>query len=187
MTTERREYLALVSGAAAALAGCSSGGTDTTTEPEETTAATTAAPLTDTTVELHTEDVDEDSVFYFDPVGVHVAPGTTVTFEVKSGSHSTTAYAKNNPNADTRRIPDDADAWDSAVMKTVGETFEHTFSVEGTYDFYCIPHKPLGMVGRVVCGDPGGPAEGSMPPDGTVPTSDRILREGAVSHADFSD
>jgi hypothetical protein len=42
------------------------------------------------------------------------------------------------------------------------------------------------MVGRIVAGEPGGPAEGSMPPDGEVPESQTIVDQGAVSYSDFS-
>lgn len=30
------------------------------------------------------------------------------------------------------------------------ETFEHTFSVPGTYDYVCLPHEAAAMVGRIV-------------------------------------
>lgn len=30
-----------------------------------------------------------------------------------------------------------------------GETYEHTFRVEGTYRYFCIPHEPAGMVGSI--------------------------------------
>ncbi|MFC7080300.1 plastocyanin/azurin family copper-binding protein [Halorussus caseinilyticus] len=65
-------------------------------------------------------------------------------------------------------------------------TFSYTFEVSGTYDYFCIPHKALGMVGRVVCGEPGGPAEGSMPPDGDVPESQAIVDRGTISYEEFA-
>lgn len=111
----------------------------------------------------------------FDPVGLHVDPGDTVVWELESGAHSSTAYED--------RIPDGAETWDSGVLSESGATFTRTFEVEGTYDYYCLPHRSNGMVGRVVVGAPGGPAEGSMPTDGLVPESDRIVREGSVSYA----
>jgi len=122
---------------------------------------------------------------YFDPVGLYLKPGDSVTFVVKSGNHSATAYHQGNTYAETNRIPKDAPAWDSEVRQK-GESYEHTFEAVGTHDYYCIPHKPLGMVGRIIVGKPGGPAEGSMPPDGAVPKSSRILREESVSHDQFT-
>jgi len=58
---------------------------------------------------------------------------------------------------------------------------EHTFETAETYGYFCIPHKTLEMVGRVVVGEPGGPA------DGGVPESQRIVEEGAVSYEAFEE
>jgi plastocyanin len=77
---------------------------------------------------------------YFDPIGLHVDPGTTVRFEIAAGGHSATAYED--------RIPADASAFDSGVISSGG--FEYTFDEPGTYDYFCIPHESVGMVGRVV-------------------------------------
>jgi hypothetical protein len=73
-------------------------------------------------------------------------------------------------------------------MTEQGATFEYTFEEEGTYDYFCIPHKTLGMIGRVVCGEPGGPAEEGEIPDldglqsGEFPSSDAIVENGALSY-----
>lgn len=115
--------------------------------------------------------------FVFSPIGLHVEPGTTVTFRIVEGVHSSTAY--HPANGDSPRIPEAAEPWNSGTF-AMG-TYEHAFEVHGTYDYYCIPHRPYGMVGRIVCGSPGGPAEGSTPPDGRVPESGRIVSEGSVS------
>ncbi len=114
---------------------------------------------------------------YFDPIGLHVEPGTTLRFEVAAGAHSATAYES--------RIPAAASAFDSGVISSGG--FEHTFEEPGTYDYYCIPHKSVGMVGRIVVGSPGGPAEGSPIPDGDVPDSDTIVERGAVAYGSSAD
>ena len=108
---------------------------------------------------------------YFDPIGLHVEPGTTVRFEIAAGAHSATAYPD--------RVPADATAFDSGTISQ--GSFEHTFEVPGTYDYYCIPHKTVGMVGRIVVGSPGGPAEDSPIPDGEVPDSETIVQNGAVA------
>lgn len=107
----------------------------------------------------------------FEPIGLAVEPGTTVRFELESGSHSATAYED--------RIPDGADAFDSGTISAGG--FEHTFEESGTYDYYCIPHQSMGMVGRIVVGGPGGPAEERPIPHGEVPDSETILDQGAVT------
>ncbi|QIO24877.1 plastocyanin/azurin family copper-binding protein [Haloarcula sp. JP-L23] len=109
---------------------------------------------------------------YFDPIGLHVEPGTTVRFELAAGAHSATAYEN--------RIPADASAFDSGTISS--GAFEYTFEEPGTYDYYCIPHKSVGMVGRIVVGSPGGPAESSPIPDGDVPESDAIVVQGAIAY-----
>lgn len=131
--------------------------------------------------------VTKGSDYYFDPIGLFVESGTTVTWEIQTGSHSTTAYKKGNGSALTTRIPDDAEAWDSGVLSSQGATYNYTFETPGTYDYFCTPHKTLEMVGRIVVGNPGGPADGSMPPDGDVPKSTTIVEQGSVSYSDFSD
>lgn len=130
--------------------------------------------------------VTEDTTYYFDPIGLFVESGTTVTFDIESGAHSSTAYFEDYDLADATRIPMDAEPWDSGTISGSGTTFEHTFETAGTYDYYCIPHKTLGMVGRIVVDEPGGPAEGSMPPDGQVPQSETVVEQGAVPYEEFS-
>lgn len=95
---------------------------------------------------------------YFDPVGIHIAPGDTVRWIQVSNYHSVTAYAPSNDNHE-KRIPDGAKPWDSGVLvaqyPVKGSTFSHTFTVEGVYDYFCIPHEAAGMVGRIVVGKAG--------------------------------
>lgn len=113
---------------------------------------------------------------YFDPVGLFVEPGTTVRFAIDAGSHSATAYES--------RIPDGATAFDTGVISSGSVSV--TFDTPGTYDYFCKPHESVGMVGRIVVGSPGGPAEDSPIPAGDVPESETIVEEGAIT-ADGSD
>ena len=129
--------------------------------------------------------VTDGSNYYFDPIGLFVEPGARVTWEIQNGVHSSTAYEDGNGPATVTRIPEDAEAWNSGTLTEAGATFTHTFDVEGTYDYFCIPHKSLGLVGRIVARAPGGPAEGSMPPDGTVPESQTIIDQGTVPYSEF--
>lgn len=174
---ERREFITTVSGAVVGglggIAGC--------TAPEAGEGSSDGRDLP-TEIRLITEG-DE---FYFDPIGLFVPPGTTITWVLESGTHSTTAYAEGNGPAGVTRIPDGATAWDSGVLTDPEATFEYTFETQGTYDYFCIPHKVLGMVGRIVVDAAGGPAEGSMPPDGDVPDSQTIIDEGVVPYDEFS-
>lgn len=130
--------------------------------------------------------ITDGNEYYFDPIGLFVEQGATVTWTNESGAHSSTAYQDGNGSAETTRIPEDAVAWDSGTLSEEGATFEHTFETTGTFDYFCIPHKMLGMIGRIVVSEPGGPAEGSMPPDGDVPESQTIVEQGSVSYEEFS-
>ncbi|MFB6266663.1 MAG: plastocyanin/azurin family copper-binding protein [Halodesulfurarchaeum sp.] len=130
----------------------------------------------------------EGGAYYFDPIGLFVEPGDTVRWILESGVHTATSYSPTNPGANVQRIPDAAEPWNSGTISQPGASYEYTFEVSGTYDYYCIPHKSLGMVGRVVCGEPGGPAEqGSIPsPDrpkeGSLPPSDVIVEQGSIGY-----
>ena len=73
---------------------------------------------------------------FFDPANITVEPGTTVTW-VQSGNnpHTTTSYDG---------------LWDSGMIEGgSGGTFSFTFEEPGTFDYFCIPHEDLGMVGSV--------------------------------------
>ena len=163
------------------------GGTDTEggaggTDTDETETTGTGTTGGEETVDM----VTEDSEYFFDPIGLFVEPGTTVTWNNASGSHSSTAYAESLDAADVTRIPEGAEPWNSEILSEEGATFEHTFEAEGTYDYFCIPHKQLGMVGRIVVGQPGGPAEEGSVPDGELPASQDIVDQGSISYDDFS-
>lgn len=161
----RRQLLAAGASAfVAALSGCASpngdGGadttptetatgttttTETTSEPtattEETTAtATTTQPSGDRTVVT----VAPGGSLEFDPEQVTVSTGTTVRWEWDSGGH--------NVRPDSQ--PADAnwggtEGGDGTTYGS-GHTYEFTFDVAGTYEYYCAPHRSVGMTGTVV-------------------------------------
>ncbi len=111
----------------------------------------------DDTVGEPTETADvkmltEDGGFHFEPHVVRVESGGTVTWELASGSHTTTAYHPDNDQP--QLVPDGAAAWDSGSVSDQGATFEHTFETEGVYHYYCAPHETGGMIGSVIVGDP---------------------------------
>jgi plastocyanin len=95
---------------------------------------------------------------YFDPSGIHIDRGDTVRWVQISGFHSITAYHPSNDHHELR-IPSSAKPWDSDILleeyPKTGSTFEHTFTVDGVYDYFCKPHEMNGMVGRIVVGTPG--------------------------------
>ena len=99
---------------------------------------------------------------WFDPIGLWIAPGRTIRWVLHNDVHTTTAYHPQNDNH-SLRIPESAQPWNSGFLMTLGTHFDVTFTVEGVYDYYCLPHEQAGMVGRIVVGRPGGP--GTLPFD----------------------
>jgi plastocyanin len=203
-TPSRRHFIAgLGSAALVGIAGCSSQATEQTeTETATATATPTATPEddhsdhddegTETATEAHDSHkstvrmVTDNQGSYFDPVGLLIEPGTTVTFVNASGSHSAEAYHPENGDKPLR-IPEDASPWGSELYSEEGATFEHTFEVPGVHDYYCLPHESLGMVARIVVGSPqGGPATEppeDLPPGATesFPSVDSIVEHELVS------
>lgn len=173
----------LSGGSASTATGTESGtetedGTETesgteTEEGTETEGGTETGTGGETHEVLMVTDGDE---YYFDPIGLHVEPGDTIEWTIDSGSHNAVSYDE--------RIPEDAETFDTEVISE--GSHELSFSTEGTYDYYCMPHQSLGMVGRFVVGEPGGPAEGSMPEHGDVPEASAIVEQGSISYEEFS-
>jgi plastocyanin len=136
----------------------------------------------------------------FDPVGILVRPGDTVRWIMDSpgNPHTTTAYHPRN-GRHSLRIPEGATPWDSGFLVNVGDGFEVVLTVEGVYDYFCLPHEAAGMVGRIVVGRPAGPgtrpaeyftgqpgAEDWLPVPAAAwrsfPAVDVILRQRVVHH-----
>lgn len=187
---DRRGFLTSVgAGTIIGIAGCTQAPegegeeTETTTEGETTTEEGTT---TGVQVQAPNEVamVTEGGDYYFDPIGLFVEPGETITFVNEAGAHSSTAYAETLDAASVTRIPDGAEPWNSGILSEEGASFEHTFETTGTYDYFCIPHKALGMVGRIVVDEPSGVEEN--PPDGEVPSEQDIVDQGAISYSDFT-
>ena len=77
---------------------------------------------------------------FFDQANISVEPGTTVTW-VQSGNnpHTTTSYDG---------------LWNSGMIEGgSGGTFSYTFEEPGRYDYFCIPHESMGMIGSVTVSD----------------------------------
>ena len=80
-----------------------------------------------------------DGPYGFGPAAVRVSPGTTVTWEW-------------NGNGGSHNVVHTDGAFESELVADGGHTFSHTFEAEGTYEYYCRPHRALGMKGAVVVG-----------------------------------
>ncbi len=76
----------------------------------------------------------------FDPPAVHVDNGATVVWEWtgEGGAHN---------------VVSEDGAFESELTGEGGFTFEHTFGEDGVYNYFCQPHKSVGMKGSVVVGE----------------------------------
>ncbi|MFB6137350.1 MAG: plastocyanin/azurin family copper-binding protein [Halobacteriaceae archaeon] len=95
--------------------------------------------------------VDMTDQLVFDPDSLTVSVGDTVTWENTSSlGHTVTAYGDKIPEEaeyfasgdyDSEQAARDAYMSSQGGNIPAGETYEHTFEVAGTYDFFCIPHE----------------------------------------------
>ncbi len=74
--------------------------------------------------------------FSFDPGVIRVEPGTTVTWT--------------NTSQTPHNVVANDGSWKSDLLRP-GDTYQHTFSTAGVYEYRCTLHA--GMVGAVVVGD----------------------------------
>lgn len=66
----------------------------------------------------------------FDPWRVRAPPGATIDWTWETDGHNIVVMAK----------PDASDWEGHEAIEHTGFTYRHTFTVEGTYDYYCEPH-----------------------------------------------
>ncbi len=106
--------------------------------------------------------------FRFDPVGLRIESGTSVIWLNMGDFHTATAFHPDNGHllagGVPLRIPDGAESWHSGMLGlTDGTQYEHAFTIEGVYDYFCQPHYGFGMVGRVIVAAPDGGAPAAPP------------------------
>lgn len=136
----------------------------------------------------------DGSKVWFDPIGVLVQPGQMIrwTNHDPGNAHTTTAYHPKNFEH-VRRVPEGAEPWNSDYLLP-NETFAVALTIDGVYDYFCVPHEHAGMVGRIVVGRPtragmsnlgasgAGPNAQPIPEAAhrAFPAVEDILRHGAV-------
>lgn len=148
--------------------GGSEDGNETDNETNETDSHGHGGELDSPSADAEVEMVTEGDEHHFEPHAVWVEQGGTVTWTLASGSHSATAYHSDNDRPD--RVPEGTEAWDSGVLSEQGATFEYTFDQEGVYDYFCIPHETIPMVGTVLVGNPDPENQpGLAPPQDDLP------------------
>ena len=75
--------------------------------------------------------------FGFDPAAVRVSRGTTVIWEWNGLGSSHNVVAEDG-------------SFESELVAEEGHTFSQTFEEPGTVEYYCTPHRTMGMKGVVV-------------------------------------
>lgn len=86
----------------------------------------------------------------FTPDTVRIEPGETVRWENSSLlAHSVTGDPSLSTIEGSAKLPEGAKPFDSGMMDPK-QTFEHTFQVPGTYQYFCIPHEGTKMYGWVI-------------------------------------
>jgi plastocyanin len=86
----------------------------------------------------------------FNPATVTIRPDETVEWRSTSLiTHTVTDDPKQAKNAGDATLPPGAAAIDSDDI-AAGKTYLHTFSVPGTYHYFCEHHEKDGMVGTVI-------------------------------------
>ena len=154
--------LAVTAGVAgSALAGCL-GESDAESESEKPASGDLGDPAAHVDVEVMS--IPRPDV---DPTIVHIEPGGTVEWIGQGQRNAVVAY---HPETYTyQRIPDDADPWQSPMLRE-GDRFEVTLDSEGVYDYadpttFCSTHEAAGAVGRIVVGWPDPDAEPALQHD----------------------
>ncbi|PSQ10232.1 halocyanin [Halobacteriales archaeon QS_5_70_15] len=114
--------------------------------------------------------VGPDGSLVFDPETVNIAPGDTVNWVWESDNHNIVVDSQ-----------PEGGGWegtegDANTLYNTDHEYEHTFETEGTYSYYCQPHRTAGMGGNGGDGDEGG--GGGGPP--AIPESARTLGIASV-------
>lgn len=156
---------------------------------DEAESSATARSADDASVHVVRMVTTDGGEYHFEPHIVWLQPGDAVRWELQSGAHTATAYHPDNGNRPLR-IPEGAEPWNSEFLVEDGPTtYERTFTVEGVYDYFCIPHEGYGMVGTLVVGEPGNGPGLSQPATKLPQAAQDRLRElnGAVRDGSGSD
>jgi plastocyanin len=117
-----------------------------------TTVATRPAVAQSATEHL----VEMPDSLVFDPASLTVAPGDTVVWRTTGNvGHSVTAYEDDLPEG-AEYFASGGFGSESAARRAyprgdvpAGGEYRHSFEVEGDYEYFCIPHESVGMVGTI--------------------------------------
>lgn len=80
-------------------------------------------------------------------VNIEGPPPRFIPGSVTIDAGTTIEWVNNGKGIHT--VTDDNGAWDSGSL-VPGEKYSRQFDVKGTFGYYCVPHKAMGMVGTIV-------------------------------------
>src|ERR1700730_11064825 len=91
-----------------------------------------------------------DKAPFYAPEKVSIKAGESVRW-VNDGEtvHSVSTAAANAQNRKDTAMPKGAVSFDSGFIPPGGE-YSYTFTVPGTYRYFCLPHEKAGMVGVII-------------------------------------
>ncbi len=118
--------------------------------------------------------------FFFQPTGLLIQPGDTVTFVANTPHHTATAY--HAQHVKTQRVPEGVEPFSSPIVPING-TWDYTFTEPGVYDLWCGPHEQYGMAMRIVVGEATGPGMEPITdfgPEGVFATAGTVLSDPAL-------
>jgi plastocyanin len=114
---------------------------------DSATPSSSPADSADVTIQMTSE-------LTFAPAEIVIDVGQKVTWVNDDAiQHTTTGDPASNPVADAHpeyaQLPAGAAPWDSGLLQN-GESFSQTFTVPGTYHYFCMPHVLSGMQGTII-------------------------------------
>lgn len=91
-----------------------------------------------------------DKAPFYAPEKVSIKTGDSVRW-VNAGEtvHSVSTAAANAQNRKDAVMPKGAVSFDSGFIPPGGD-YSYTFTVPGTYRYFCLPHEKAGMVGVII-------------------------------------
>ncbi|HUE96139.1 MAG TPA: plastocyanin/azurin family copper-binding protein [Longimicrobiaceae bacterium] len=94
--------------------------------------------------------VDMTDALTFTPRTVTIRAGQSVRWRgVGNAVHTVTADPSLARDPANVRLPAGAEPFDSGIIQPGGQ-FVRTFTVAGRYDYVCLPHETVGMLGTVI-------------------------------------
>lgn len=102
-----------------------------------------AQPGTDAVIKLQ-------PILRFSPTPKTISVGDTVEFRnVSAFVHSVSTRPTTPEEAASTALPVGAKSFDSGDIPS-GGIYRHTFTVPGTYKYFCEPHHKAGMLGTII-------------------------------------